>query len=536
MRTFTSTLLVLILTSGSAFSQNFSWIDDDNVNYALNPNFTSFALDLDEQNNRLYSISLEQQNEVLSLSIFGELEIEARDLSGNDIWSFEIGDKVRAPLIETDASGDVYIAGEFMDTLFFSPSNFLSNTGGTLTTDFFIAKYSAAGNFIWSRNLSLTFPDITSINDLEMGPTGYVWYALSTFEVNKRKSYVIRMDGAGNDISTRTFENSVSLSSISFDDWGGMYVSGDASSGDFIMETDTFPAPFSYNIFVGRYDALGSPQWVRFAHAVTGVGAKVVSDHDGNAYLSGPRFDSLTFGGFSLPGPIWVTDYFIFKLDSMGTFHWALPGTPIPGLPIGEFWVGNGFYADVDDDNNFYMFGTQRGWVDWGNGFLTNTPTGLHWRACFVKFSPSGLTQYVKLTGHDLQNFPHSLEAAGNGELYFTSYSNDSAFFDNFFVQTGSQRSFVVGKLGSTNTTGIQEIQSSGLISGSNPSDGWIQFSDELIGTGVQVFSSEGRLVHETTQLESTLVDLRHVPDGIYLIRAILGNESFTSRWVKMEY
>jgi hypothetical protein len=531
------TALLLAGLAVRAPAQSFAWIDDDPVNFSQNPYMTNFGLELDESHGRLYTLHLDAGHQNFNLVVYGEVTLEARDLSGNLVWDLPMGNKVSVPMIETNGQGDVYVAGGFMDTLFFSPAQFMVNTGSGFDIDYFIAKFDATGNLLWSRNLSNTWTNVLtmSLQDIESDPNGDIWYALSTLTGNKHLGHFTKIDAAGNDLQTRTIENIITIGAISFDPWGGLYVSGDASSGNFVMGTDTFTAPYTYNIYLARYGADGQPQWATFGSTVTIIKSQVVADAFGNAYLSGPRYDSLSFGKVHLGPPTWLEGLYLFKTDSLADFKWGVPPPPTPGLPLGEFSFAPGWYSGTDNTGAFYIGGAQRGTLDWGNNIVAQTSSGANRLSCFVKVSPTGQVQWVKLAGHNAFNITQAMQVGATGDCYFTSFADDSAFFDNFFVQTGALRNYIVGKLAPA-PTGINTLSAAtDMRVGPNPSDGWLLLPESMRGGSLQVYDTRGRIVYRVDEVKTLRYNLRHLRDGLYLLIGGTPDHALRARWIKTE-
>lgn len=77
----------------------------------------------------------------------------ALNRAGEHRWSFAVGgredDAVRA--VACDAAGNVFIGGEFEQTVDFDPSSGVTTLRSAGELDGFIAKYSAVGRFAWVR-------------------------------------------------------------------------------------------------------------------------------------------------------------------------------------------------------------------------------------------------------------------------------------------------------------------------------------------------------------------------------------------------
>jgi hypothetical protein len=83
------------------------------------------------------------------------------DMSGNLIWAKAIGgeDMDFVNSLAVDENGDIYITGEFRDTVDFDPgsstsyltSNSPEGTNGTGSTDIFVLKLTESGSFSWAN-------------------------------------------------------------------------------------------------------------------------------------------------------------------------------------------------------------------------------------------------------------------------------------------------------------------------------------------------------------------------------------------------
>ncbi|MCU0439645.1 MAG: putative Ig domain-containing protein [Raineya sp.] len=93
-----------------------------------------------------------------------DIFIEKLDVSGNFVWvkSIEGTGSDAGNSIALDASGNIYTTGFFDSTADFDPGSGtfnLTSVGGS--TDFFISKLDASGNFVWALSVGSTSLDIS---------------------------------------------------------------------------------------------------------------------------------------------------------------------------------------------------------------------------------------------------------------------------------------------------------------------------------------------------------------------------------------
>jgi hypothetical protein len=258
-------------------------------------------------------------NGVYNLNSAGgnDIFIQKLDTFGKFIWAKQIGGTLDdlGNSITIDQVGDVYITGQFSDTVDFAPSvnpTILISEGNYST---FISKIDLNGNFIWSRQI------------------------------------------AGTGLSSGT--------SIVVDSYGDIYSTG-YYGGEIVfnvgMDEMTVVSNGQSDMYIEKLDALGHFIWAKTVEdAFPGGANTIATDLLGHVYLAGgylnatdfdlgPGTNNLSFSGFM--------DLFIMKLDGLGNFLWAL-GTGssdaerISGMAIsanGNIYATGIFRADVDFD------------------------------------------------------------------------------------------------------------------------------------------------------------------------------------------
>jgi hypothetical protein len=522
-----TTLFVAVFCSGTVSGQSFVWVDHANVNYTMNPDYPDFAIALDESNSRVFNSRMTNSGQIVGQEVFGEQLIECRDLDGAVLWSYPLGNQATASRFTVDASGNLLVTGNFLDTLLLGSTDSIFNTGGLFNTNAFLIKLDINGNLVWKRNLALTWPFIVGVSAMTLDPSGFVWFAHTDFQVGE----IVQIDNNGNDLFTHTIENAKSIGNISFDPWGGLYVSGGASNGIFVMNTDTFLLSDQYNMFVARFQPGGQPHWATFAHDITFQKPVVIADDFGSALVTGFICDSTSFGSVHFPPPALFCDFFATKTDSSGNFQWGLAQPPLLIGPFGEFEMGKNLHAGTDAAGNFYFSGIQRGTVDWGNGFVSSTPAFSDRRISVVKVNPAGSVQWVKMGGSPDINIQHSLATAANGDCYFTGFAGDSAVFDTISITSSNFRNFVVGKISSTISSLPDQETASGFPF-YNQGNGILIIDDLWLGARLSVYDARGAVIAHKTVIADRETDLSALPAGIYLIRLEKNGISAAGKWI----
>jgi hypothetical protein len=525
MRTLT-TLFIAIIYSGSISGQSFVWVDHANVNYTMNPDYPDFAIALDESNNHVFSTRMTNSVQIFGQEVLGEQLIECRDLDGTVIWTYALGNQATANRLTVDASGNLLVAGNFMDTLLLGSTDTLLNTGGFLNTNAFLIKLDITGNLVWKRNLALTWPFIVGVSAMTLDPSGFVWFAHTDFQIAE----IVQIDNAGNDLFTHTIENAKTMGNISFDPWGGLYVSGGASNGIFVMDADTFMVFDQYNMFVARFQPDGQPHWATFAHDITFQKPVVIADDLGSAFVTGFICDSTSFGSVHFSSPVGFCDFFATKTDSSGNFQWGLAQPPLLIGPFGEFQMGSNLHAGTDAAGNLYFSGIHRGTIDWGNGFVSSTPSFSDRRISVVKVDPTGFVQWVKIGGSPDINNQHSLATAANGDCYFTAFAGDSAVFDTISI-TSNFRNFIVGKISSI-TSSVPNLETTTGSPFYNQGNGILILDDKWLGARLSVYDARGALILRESTITERETDLSTLPTGIYLVRVEKSGSATTGKWI----
>jgi len=221
--------------------------------------------------------------------------------------------------METDANGNVYSVGIFGGTLDMDPGPGIFNFTAT-STDVYISKLDAAGNFVWAKQIAGSFGTLTRSLSLDKDLNIYI---------------------------TGTFQ-----ATVDFDPGPGVF---------------NLTANGTADIFILKLTTNGDLLWVKQigGPSVDAESNSSVTDSFGNIYFTGDYRGALDFdpgpGNFTLTSTAGTfKDAYICKLDAAGNFAWA------GSIGAGQQDFALGISADKLD--NIYVTGFFRTTVDFDPG------------------------------------------------------------------------------------------------------------------------------------------------------------------------
>jgi hypothetical protein len=316
------------------------------------------------------------------------------DSDGNFLWARQAGgtSSTDAQSIALDSAGNIYVTGCFWGTASFDAIS-LTVIG---CYDIFICKLDA--NFLWAVQAGGT--SIERGNDIAVDSAGnsYVtgyFYGTASFGATilhhsgSSDTFICKLDADGNFLWAKQAGSTGSDygESIDVDSYGNSYVMGNFE-GIATFGTTTLTSSGSVEIFICKLDADGNFLWAKKAcGARSDLGYGIAVDGSGNSHVTGVFRETASFGATTLIGngpiwgpdnePIWYPDIFVCKLDSAGNFLWA--------IQAGGEYVDGGHSIAVDSTGNNYVAGEFEGTANFGDITLT----GLH--ATFVAMLGTGV-------------------------------------------------------------------------------------------------------------------------------------------------
>lgn len=234
--------------------------------------------------------------------------IQRMDAAGNFLWAIAFGGILAdvGQSITIDASGNVYIAGLFNNTVDFDPGVGTTNLTSAGLADVFVQKIDATGSFVWAKAFGGTNADIgNSITTDASGNVYTIGYFAGTADFDPSAGTTNLTSAGGNDIFVQKMDASGSFMwaktfggtagdlgySITTDASSNVYTTGyftgtadfDPSAG-----TTNLTSTGSTEIFVQKMDVSGNFIWaVAFGGTSADAGNAITTDASGNVYTTG---------------------------------------------------------------------------------------------------------------------------------------------------------------------------------------------------------------------------------------------------------
>lgn len=313
---------------------------------------------------------------VANLTAAGTLDVFVLklDIAGNYVWAQRIGGTQGETgySIQTDGLGNVYTVGQFSGTCDFDPSGSGSYTMVAIgSTDGFITKLDASGNFVWvvrigntgsetCHGIAFDGPGIFYVTGSFTATTDFNPDNLVTAYLTPSgpgDSYICKLDSSGSYIwaTQQGFANMDAGNEIALDAGGNIYVTGIFQVGN------TFN-----DIFLRKSDSTGTVLWTGYTSGTgsvpVGMSNAMSVDTWGNIVLVGYFNDTIDFdpflGSYNLYGR--NTAAFVMKFGCSA----APPvGAQITGPTSVCEGSSNVYSIDVADVATSYIWTFPAGWT-----------------------------------------------------------------------------------------------------------------------------------------------------------------------------
>lgn len=389
---------ILILFSGVSFSQvpTCLWANSATGSY----NDSGYNIDTDATGNVLvvgnfYSPSITFGSITLNnTGSMWDVYVVKYDPSGTVLWARGGGGTSDdyATGVSTDASGNVYVSGYFKSSTATFGSLTITNSGAA-SHDLFLLKYNSSGTLLWARSAGGSLDD---------------------------RAQSVSTDAAGNSTVTGHF---FSLSIL--------FGSGSVVNADNTGST--------CDMYAATYDASGNVSWSQRAGGMLNdYGQDVAVDGSGNAFVTGYfKSDQLIFGSTTLTNAnTTFADMYLVKYNSSGAPVWAVRagntlteyGHSVSTDPSGNVLVVGDFYSSM------LSFGTPS----------VNNISGAD--AFLVKYDPSGVALWAKSVGGTTDDSGSGVCTDLTGNVYFTGPFYSSALYtsSDTLINSGGADIFIV--------------------------------------------------------------------------------------------
>lgn len=438
--------------------------------------------------------------------------------------------------VDVDASGNIYVTGEFESTSDFS-GTMITSAGDN---DMFIAKYNSSGILQWVKNaggiksdrgrsisvnkygdifITGEFKHSATFDNITLTSSGEEDIYIAKYNTSGVLQWVKQAGGLGVDEGR----------GVATDYSGNVYCTGFFSDIASFGSNTVFSAG-GQDAYIAKYDAMGNLQWVQ---AVGGkhddAGRGITIDNLGKICVVGDFKNTINLGNSYFFVSSGKSDIFIASYDSNGNILWATKA----GGNSNDY--GAGISSDLN--SNVYITGAFTNTCNFGNFSVTAIDSlDIFIAAC----DPSGTFQWVQQAGGTSTDLGRAIIADKWGGVYVTGLFKETFIIGNTSLVSSGNTDFFLARYFSLITSqtenyiGTVDLKiypsiSSGtfkIVTHNNTKCVSITISD-MLGKVIQK--------NKISNLEnSNYFDLSNLEEGIYL--AIIENEesanSFTQKLI----
>jgi hypothetical protein len=349
--------------------------------------------------------------------------------------------------IATDASGNVLVTGYQGSYLVDYGGGPQSNRGGN---DIFIAKYSSAGSWVWSKTIGGTGYEqgnaIAADATGNVFVTGYIGSGSggpdfgggALFSAGLSDVFLVKYSPTGSHVWSQRFGGSGNDTGMALatDAAGNVYVIGSFEQS-VNFGGGSFTSAGLRDVFVAKYSATGAHVWSkRFGSSGDDVGYGLAVDSAGDVLITGKFQGSVGFGGTSLTSA-GGDDIFLVKLSGANGSHvWSKDF----GNTSGDVALG----VSVDSNKNVAMTGYFTGSINLGGTLLSGSGLDVF----VAKYDSGGTHQWSKRFGGFDTQIGNSIGMSSGGNVSITGYfSTTLDLGSGVLTSVGSYDAFV-GSIG----------------------------------------------------------------------------------------
>ncbi|MCT4582102.1 MAG: SBBP repeat-containing protein [Flavobacteriales bacterium] len=348
--------------------------------------------------------------------------------------------------ITYDAAGNVYVTGGFYGTVDFDPGTGVSNLTSNGSSDIYILKLDAMGNFVWVKQIGGTALDQANAIHIDKGGDIYVTGffsdsvdfnpgtdALDLIANGAKEIFALKLNSLGDFGWAKQFggiENDEGYD-ITVDANRFVYVTGIFSNTvDFDpgASVNNLTSDGGYDGFVLKLLPSGDLNWVKKVGGTHSDDRSfaIALDANNNVYTTGYFRTTVDFDPSAATVNLTsngMRDCYILKFDSNGNFIWV--------KSIGGGFQDSGNDIEIDDSGNAYVTGQFQYTVDFDPGSNTSNLVSSGILDAFIlKLDATGNFVWAKNYGGTSLENSTSISLDGDGNIYTTGNFYETADFD----------------------------------------------------------------------------------------------------------
>ena len=380
-----------------------------------------------------------------------DVYISKLDALGNFVWALRLGGTgpQSGTDIALDNSGNVYVVGNFNNTIDVDPGAGVVNITSLGAQDVFIAKYDPSGNYIWSKRFGSTAAE--SISDITIDGLGNIitcgaFTGVTDFDpgvgvvnftaTTTSDAFISKLDASGNFVWAKQvgLNGSNTATALTNDAVGNIYL-----TGMYEGVTDFNPGVATYSItsagiqdiFLLKLDNNGNFSWAgSMGGTAYDMGRAISMDAAGNVLITGEFQGTAdldpTAGVLTMTSTAGVKDVFVTKFNpTTASFVWT--------VKVGDTSNDIGYGISTDVNNNVYITGTFIGTVDFdpGAGSVLISSAGGQTDCFILKLDATGNYMWAGAFGAaSLGDKSDAIFVAASTDIYTTGSYQGTVDFD----------------------------------------------------------------------------------------------------------
>ena len=364
-------------------------------------------------------------------------------------WAIKAGGSSRSSGygIAIDSTGNAYVTGEIEGTATFGSTSLTSDGG----SDIFVAKLSSSGTWQWAvkaggRGVEIGIGIVVDSNDniyvnghfegtATFGPSSLTsdgGFDVFVAKINPSGTWQWAIKAGGG--QSGSGDDGDRSYEITIDSIGDAYVIGRFEGTATFGSSSLTSDGAASDVFIAKINSSGSWQWaIRAGGSYDDFGVGIIVDVNDYVYAAGHFQGTATFGSSSLTSK-GGADVFVAKISSSGTWQWAVKAGGSAGIgqqTSGEATTG----ITIDSTGNVYVIGYF--WDSASFGYSSLTSEG-SWDGFVAKISSSGTWQWAINTGgssdHD---YSYGITVDSSGNTYVTGMFKSTVSFGSSSLTSG---------------------------------------------------------------------------------------------------
>jgi gliding motility-associated-like protein len=355
-------IAIIVFIASNSFAQTWNWAQQGTTPLGIgdsgahNPGATVTSITMDSSHNVFtggyFSDSLYFGSTVLVCLRVKLPFITKYDSTGKLLWARQA--KVNTPgaffkqnlgeaiSITTDRKGNVFETGYFHDTINFGAFKLVSHaySGGNISGDVFLVKYSPSGNVIWARQSIGAGYGGAWGSSLKTDSAGNIYVSGNFYDTLRFGIYtllttymhgsffLVKYDSNGNLLWAKQSAGNnggyEGVSNISMDSRADIYMSG-LFFDTITWGTNSLVTPNSTkkSIFINKFDNNGVPLWARQidGDSIEDWGCSMTTDNVGDIYIATIFVNNINIGAYHFYNP--VSSVLFARYNTKGNVIWA---------------------------------------------------------------------------------------------------------------------------------------------------------------------------------------------------------------------